>query len=152
MSINKNLLGVEMELTEEQIEFLNKVCSGKWDLNEKGQVDVRGGVSMRGMPLTEIPVKFGRVNGHFDCSYNNLTTLKNIPDIIEGNLYCQRNNLTEYFKSTKEEDFPYWQKLLTEMTLSEYPFLINIMKKCFVVYSVRFFLNKYPLTKIYYKD
>jgi len=73
-----------MELTKEQIDFLDKVCDGReyWGLNPNGEVDVDGAVDMSGMQLTEIPVKFGRVNGNFHCYYNNLTTLKNCPDYM----------------------------------------------------------------------
>jgi len=143
-----------MELTEEQIEFLDKVCGDRrnYTINENGEVDVAGSVNMNSMGLTEIPVKFNKVYGEFRCSYNNLTTLKNCPNYLSDILMCNNNNLTDYFKSIKEEDFPLWNKLFLERILKEYPFLINILKKYFVVYSVRFFLNKYPLTKIYYKD
>ena len=75
-----------MQLTKEQIEFLNKVCDGSWKLNSNGEVDVYGNVNMRNMNLIEIPVKFGSVWGNFDCyyNYNNLTSLKNAPKSVGG--------------------------------------------------------------------
>jgi hypothetical protein len=81
-----------MQLTKEQIEFLDKVCYRMWTLNENGEVDVEGSVNMNSMDLTEIPVKFGRVEGSFYCYYNNLTTLKNCPDYVEGSLHFLHNN------------------------------------------------------------
>jgi hypothetical protein len=92
-----------MELTKEQIEFLDRVC-GEWKLNSDGEVDVDGDVNMYDMNLKEIPVKFGRVEGDFNCYYNYLTTLKNCPDFVVGNFWCGDNILKEYFKNINEED------------------------------------------------
>ena len=162
-----------MELTKEQIEFLDKVCHGTWKLNSNGEVDVDGSVDMRGMNLTEIPVKFVSVDGYFDCSCNNLTSLVGSPtsvsddfdcsdnnltsldgypkSIVGGDFYCSNNQLTNYFKNTKEEEFPHWDKLRWDGVwwdiLKEYPFLINIGKK--YVRNCRECLDKYPQTKIY---
>jgi hypothetical protein len=141
-----------MQLTKKQIKFLNKVCYGKWTLNENGEVDVDGGVSMSSITLTEIPVKFGRVQDHFDCSGDNLTTLKNCPDSVGGNFWCYSTNLTDYFKSIKEEDFPLWDKLHWSWVLEEYPFLVNICKKYLDREYFNEYLNLYPKTKEFYID
>jgi hypothetical protein len=145
-----------MKLTKEQINFLNEVCEdSEWMLNSEGEVDVDGYVYMDFMELTEIPVKFGRVNGYFSCSGNKLTTLKNCPKRMVGYdpvLYCDHNNLTEYFKNIKDRDFPHWDKLLWFEFLPEYPFLINIMKKYLDNDDLKKCLNSIPETKIYYKD
>ena len=141
-----------MELTKEQIEFLDKVCVGKWTLNENGEVDVDGSVDMLSyMGFVEIPVKFGNVSGNFNCTSNNLTTLKNCPNYISGvAFYCSGNNLTEYFKSIKEEDFHHWGKLRWGWILKDYPFLINICKNyVFNNEHLKFYLNTVPLTKLY---
>ena len=140
-----------MQLTKEQIEFLDEVCYNRWTLNENGKVDVDGGVSINDMKLTEIPVKFGRVNGWFHCANNNLTTLKNCPDWLDGQINFYKNPLTNYFKSTKEEDFPHWDKLPWFVVLLEYPFLINSVKKYMNEEILKFYLNEYPLTKLYLK-
>jgi len=142
-------------LTKEQIEFLDKVCRGRkyWKLNSNGEVDVDGSVNMIEMQLTEIPVKFGRVGNTFDCSHNNLTTLKNYPTEIGWIFSVHGNNLKDYFKSIKEEDFPHWYELNWFMCLSEYPFLINTLKNFFGGGDVlENFLNRVPQTKLYYKD
>jgi hypothetical protein len=107
----ETLLGVTVELTEEQIKFLDIVCFGVWVFNDKGEVDVEGNISIRKKGLTQIPVKFGRVSGDFSCSWNNLTTLKNCPDYVGEEFFIYSNNLTDYFKSIKEEDFPHWKNL-----------------------------------------
>jgi hypothetical protein len=141
-----------MELTQEQIKFLGKVCFGVWALNDKGEVDVEGNVSIRKIGLTQIPVKFGRVSGDFSCSWNNLTTLKNCPDYVGGEFFLYSNNLTSYFKSIKEEDFPHWKNLEWLDVLREYPFLVNIGKKYMDKDACYRIVNLYPLTKLYLKD
>lgn len=45
------------------------------------------------MNLTEIPVKFYKINGSFSCSFNKLKTLKNCPKIVNGSFYCYSNQL-----------------------------------------------------------
>jgi hypothetical protein len=80
---------------DDKLEFLDKVCFGRhrWTLNDKGEIDVVGNVYMDTMNLTEIPVKFGRINGDFNCSNNKLTTLKNCPNIVKGSFSCYVNKL-----------------------------------------------------------
>ena len=138
-----------MELTKEQIEFLDMVCYGikYWKLNSEGKVDVDGSVDIGNMNLTEIPVKFGIVSGNFWCFNNQLTSLKNAPTSVGGNLYFAKNPLTNYFKNIKEEDFAHWDKLDWDWTLKEYPFLINIGKK--YIKDLKGYVDKYPQTKIY---
>jgi len=146
-----------MQLTEEQIKFLDKVCyvnrlrvrGYKWKLNSDGKVDVDGSVIITNLNLTEIPVKFGRVEGWFRCANNNLTTLKNCPDYVSEEFCCSGNNLTNYFKSIKEDEFPLWKSLNLGDILEEYPFLVNIMNKYFDKDDLKIYINEYPLTKLY---
>jgi hypothetical protein len=160
-----------MNLTKEQIEFLNKVVDGTWTLNSEGKVDVDGSVNMGGMKLTKIPVKFGRVYS-FDCGDNNLTTLENAPEICDYRFDCWDNNLTtldyipkiinervtffgnnltNYFKSIKEEDFKHWDILYWDDVIEEYPFLINISRKYVGENWFIDLIETYPKTKLYLK-
>jgi hypothetical protein len=130
-----------MELTQEQIEFLDKVCNnGNKTTNEKSfyyDYDENGvnafGVDMRDMNLTKIPIKFNVVYGYFYCGENKLTSLENCPDVVYGSFWANNNNLTSldyspkhigtgrfyiennplrnYFKNIKEEDFKLWGSL-----------------------------------------
>jgi hypothetical protein len=140
-----------MKLTKEQIKFLDDVCYEYWKLNSTGEVDVDGSVNIRNKGLTEIPVKFGRVEGDFNCSYNKLTTLKNCPNVIGDwlGLYCKGNTLTDYFKNIKEEDFHLWGELNWFDVLQEYPFLVNIGKKYLSGDNLRWCLDTYPQIKLY---
>jgi hypothetical protein len=76
-------------------DFLKKVCGGRWKMNDKGEIDVYGNVIMVDMNLTEIPVKFGRIDsGGFYCQSNKLTTLKNCPTYVGRDFKCYNNQLT----------------------------------------------------------
>jgi len=85
------------------MKFINKIdidsiCT-KYDIenytiNSDGTVDVDDDVSLNNINLTELPLKFGKVSGYFDCSLNNLTTLKGCPHSVGGNFDCSYNKLT----------------------------------------------------------
>jgi len=164
-----------MQLTQEQIKFLDKAVKGTWVINSDGSVDVDGWVSLglEHLNLNEIPVKFGKVSGSFDCAQNNLTTLKNVPvwvggwfdcssnnltslegcpDYVEGSFYCGRNNLKNYFKNIKEEEFKHWGNLNWEWLIkSELTFLINIAKNYIPKERFIELIEYYPKTKLYLK-
>jgi hypothetical protein len=63
-------------------------------INKDLTVDVDGNVAIAVCQLQEIPVKFGKVTGMFDCSNNILTTLKNCPDYTGSTFVCLSNKLT----------------------------------------------------------
>ena len=44
--------------------------------------------------LSEIPIKFGKVSRHFDCSENGLTSLQGAPSSVGGGFDCSSNQLT----------------------------------------------------------
>jgi hypothetical protein len=103
---------------KDRIEFLNEVCFGrhKWTLNYKGEVDVDGNVYFGHFRLTEIPVKFGRVMGDFRCGWNNLTTLKNCPDYVDGLFVCAHNKLTSLqYCPTSVNTFSCYNNQLTSL-------------------------------------
>ena len=84
-----------------------------YTINPDGTVDVHGDVFLFSEGLTKLPLKFGRVDGHFNCndnklitlegsprevgyfncSYNQLTTLEGSPREVTGNFYCNNNQL-----------------------------------------------------------
>ncbi len=139
-------------LTPEQRVFLKTVCSkpNRWRVNKRtNRIDVDVNVNMFNMHLTEIPVKFGRVMGDFNCSCNNLTTLENFPTYVKGSLFLSMNNLTDYFKNLKEDDFKLWDKIVWMQVLKEYPFLINIGKKYYGRLNLEWQLKCYPHLKLY---
>ncbi len=63
--------------------------------NIDGSIDYQGDVDISGMRLDKIPLKFNNVFGNFDCSDNELTTLKGCPKFVDGDFYCYLNQLSE---------------------------------------------------------
>ncbi len=65
-----------------------------YHITRNNKVNVNGSVWLGKLDLTEIPIPFGQINGDFDCSNNQLTSLKNCPFTVMGNLYVSNNQLT----------------------------------------------------------
>ncbi len=57
-------------------------------------VNVKGDVHISHQNLKIIPLQFYHVDGHFDCSVNQLTSLKGCPEIVGGHFVCYKNQLT----------------------------------------------------------
>ena len=62
-------------------------------INSDGSIDVDGNVKLTYEGFGRIPIKFNKVNGYFECSYNKLTDLENFPNEISGSVYLTGNNL-----------------------------------------------------------
>lgn len=60
-------------------------------------------VNLSNRGLTELP-DFSKINlkGYFDCSLNNLTTLKGAPQMVRNYFDCRHNNLTTLVGAPKE--------------------------------------------------
>ena len=83
------------------IELLKKCIIGTYIINDDGSIDVDGNVELCRKSLTKIPFKFRNVSGIFDCSTNQLTSLKGAPNKVGGGFYCYNNpnlSYTELFK------------------------------------------------------
>jgi hypothetical protein len=91
--------------------------TGDITINQNGELDVVGDVELGYKNLYEIPIKFGRIDGNFDVSRNNLTTLKNAPSYVSGGFYCTYNNLTslEYAPSYIGRVFQFEYNKLTSL-------------------------------------
>ena len=68
------------------------VIDGTYELVD-GVYNVKGTIRLNRF-VKKLPVKFGNVSGHFDCSRNNLTTLEGAPKKVGGIFSCINNNLT----------------------------------------------------------
>lgn len=78
-----------------QVEYwLNENRINDYFINDDLTVDVNDDVYLIGKGLTEIPIQFGKVTGHFFCRDNKLTTLKGSPYYVGGSFYCDDNLLT----------------------------------------------------------
>ena len=57
-------------------------------------VNVNNNVFLNNKKLKSIDIKFNEIKGNFDCSYNELNSLKGCPEIICGDFFCFNNKLT----------------------------------------------------------
>jgi hypothetical protein len=76
------------------IKKLNKDKDAKYTLNKDNSIDVEGNVDISSLKLTELPVKFGKINGDFYCYRNQLTSLEHCPTTVTGDFKCFSNKLT----------------------------------------------------------
>ncbi len=72
--------------------WLDSMSVKRYTIHDDLTVDVTGSVGIAGKNLTWIPVKFGVVDGRFDCSLNKLTHLFGSP-VKCGDFDCEDNNL-----------------------------------------------------------
>jgi hypothetical protein len=87
------------QLTPDQIKWLDKCASGRWTLwtlnPTTGLVDVAGNFFCYEQNLTDFKgVKFGVIEGSFNCSNNHLTSLEGAPQHVGGDFDCYNNHLT----------------------------------------------------------
>jgi hypothetical protein len=73
-----------------------------YHINRDGTVDVDGDVNLFRKGLKELPLKFGKVGGNFDCEHNQLTTLEGAPKVVGGYFACNHNQLTTLEGGPKE--------------------------------------------------
>ena len=82
-------------LTTRQKNFLNDCTNGSWTLNPSTNlVDIAGNFYCVNQKLDSfLGVFFGRVSGSFDCSINNIVSLKGAPRQVKGSFICKDNEL-----------------------------------------------------------
>ena len=98
-----------------------------YDINNDGSIDVNDSVYLHSKRLSKLPLKFNRINGYFNCSHNNLTSLEGCPKEVGGYFDCSNNQLVSL------EDAP--QKVLGDficdpITLRGCP--DNLLNKLFI--------------------
>ncbi len=92
--INEAWSGVKKQ-TSIDIEAIEKWCEDMgiedYTINDKGEIDVDEGVDLSEKKFKELPYKFGIATGYFTLSNNkNLISLKNCPDYVYKNFYCDQ--------------------------------------------------------------
>ena len=83
----------------ESFEYIDEICKKYWienyTINSDGSIDVNKNVNLLNINLKKLPLKFNKVNGWFDCSLNNITSLEGSP--VEVNEFdCRNNKLTSF--------------------------------------------------------
>lgn len=86
---------VETDLTKRKIvSILDHFKIVNYTINIDYSVDIDGDVNLscvrdkNNEVITKIPIKFGKITGYFDCSYNRLENLENSPNWVGGNFKC----------------------------------------------------------------
>jgi hypothetical protein len=91
---------------KESKEDIDSICKKyyiiNYTINGDGSVDVDGDVLLYDKNLTELPLKFRKVSGIFDCAYNKLTSLEGTPREVGGSFYCYNNQLLSLVGSPRE--------------------------------------------------
>ena len=64
-----------------------------YTVNPDGSIDVDGDVDLSFNDLIELPLRFNKVTGNFNCVVNNLTSLKGSPKWVGGYFSCSYNRL-----------------------------------------------------------
>ena len=90
----------QAQLTEKQINFLNKYAQG-WSYNkETGLIDLES-FDCAGEGINKLPVRFGICNENFICNDNQLISLEGCPSVVGGVFNCIFNQLTSLEGSPK---------------------------------------------------
>ena len=90
-------------MTKKEIrDICEKYNITNYTINPDGSIDVDGDVDLSGKDLIKIPLKFNKVNGWFDCSYNKLTSLEGCPSYVGISFNCSYNCLTTLENSPKK--------------------------------------------------
>jgi len=110
--------------------WLNEHNVKNYIINQDCEVDVNGEVCLYGMGLTEIPVKFNRVDGTFNCANNKLTTLEGCPNIINGYFNCGFNNLKSLKGCPRELNGDVFMGFNQLSSLKGCPSIINGFLNC----------------------
>jgi len=91
---NWNLFKESIDEESKIGELCKKYDIKNYTINDDLSIDVDSYVNLDSEELTEIPLKFGKVSGYFDCRFNYLTSLYNTPKYVDGSFSCKSNILT----------------------------------------------------------
>ena len=95
----------EFPTSREEVESILKTYYiHKYTINDDLTVNVNEDVNLHYEDLEYFPVKFGVVQGNFDCSMNRLKSLKGAPRIVHGHFDCVINKLTTLEGAPREVD------------------------------------------------
>lgn len=70
------------------------ILDGTADYEEASGITVKGSITLRrSKAVKALPIRFDKICGDFDCSYNSLESLENAPKSVGGSFTCAGNNL-----------------------------------------------------------
>lgn len=114
--IHRKIFESDTALSPEVESWLNSCTNGTWVLDsETGKVKVDGDFDCSYQDLTDFKgVKFSKVTGNFNCETNDLVSLEGSPDIVGNNFDCRENLLVNLVGGPNEVGGSYdcsWNKL-----------------------------------------
>lgn len=120
------------------IEEIHLIC-GKYNIrnytiNSDGSIDVEGDVNLVKKNLKEIPLKFNKVSGYFDISFNRLTSLEGSPREVYSYFDCSSNLLTTLIGSP-DKVHQYFYCTYNKLKSLEGMGIINDVIKYFLHYN-----------------
>ena len=74
--------------------WLDEMNITNYQILDDSTVNVHRSVNLKNKNLTHIPIQFRELNGTFDCSYNQLTSLAGSPLDVKASFNCSHNQLT----------------------------------------------------------
>lgn len=86
--------------------WLNNMHIKNYTINSDLTIDVNETVFLKECNLTHFPVNFNKINGHFNCSHNQLISLEGAPKIVKS-FSCENNQLTNLVGGPEIVDFGY---------------------------------------------
>ena len=114
---------------EEKIVEINSICreyginggkryySDGFTINDDMSINVHGSVRLSRKRLDQLPLKFKKIDGSFDCSNNLLFNLDGSPEIVKFNFSCGNNDINSLKGGPKivERDFSCVNNQLTSL-------------------------------------
>lgn len=83
--------------------WLKEHSINNYMISEDLYVSVQGNVNLNErLNGKKIPIKFDRIEGYFDISNNNLTTLEGCPKVVVKDFNCSKNKLVSLFDAPTE--------------------------------------------------
>lgn len=100
---DKDVNGITYFIKSSQIykirKFLDLLGIKKYKINDDYTVDTYGDDIKIRKKMENIPIKFGYVDGNFDCSHCGLISLMGCPDEVSGDFNASNNNLPDLYYS-----------------------------------------------------
>jgi hypothetical protein len=81
-----------MQYNTDYLNWLNKYNIPDCTINKDLSIDVNCNVYLNYEHLTEIPVKFNKIKGNFNCGRNQLTSTNFLPKEVYGFFFCYNTN------------------------------------------------------------
>lgn len=95
---------VDLTHKEDIIKWLNKNRIKNFEFNQDGEINVKGGVNLAGKleNFSKLPVVFNKIEGTFDISDNELTSLDGCPKYVAKDFICLKNEIKSLKGCPKE--------------------------------------------------